>query len=133
MAVPFGGYSTGASPMHRLDPRVKLLGGGLLISSALLATDWIQLAGLAATVVVANAAAEIELRNLLRDIRNLTPFCVVTIALHAVLGSEAPSLKFTLGLHLSAPGVLTGLFFTCLLYTSPSPRDLSTSRMPSSA
>ena len=27
-------------------------------------------------------------------------------------------------------GTLTG---TCLLYTSPSPRDLSTSRMPSSA
>ena len=26
-----------------------------------------------------------------------------------------------------------GLFDTCLLYTSPSPRDLSTSRMPSSA
>ena len=27
----------------------------------------------------------------------------------------------------------SGVFFTCLLYTSPSPRDLSTSRMPSSA
>jgi len=27
----------------------------------------------------------------------------------------------------------SGLTFTCLLYTSPSPRDLSTSRMPSSA
>ena len=26
-----------------------------------------------------------------------------------------------------------GLFVACLLYTSPSPRDLSTSRMPSSA
>ena len=26
-----------------------------------------------------------------------------------------------------------GLFLGCLLYTSPSPRDLSTSRMPSSA
>ena len=26
-----------------------------------------------------------------------------------------------------------GLIVTCLLYTSPSPRDLSTSRMPSSA
>ena len=25
------------------------------------------------------------------------------------------------------------LYFNCLLYTSPSPRDLSTSRMPSSA
>ena len=27
----------------------------------------------------------------------------------------------------------SGLFESCLLYTSPSPRDLSTSRMPSSA
>ena len=28
---------------------------------------------------------------------------------------------------------VTGAMITCLLYTSPSPRDLSTSRMPSSA
>ena len=28
---------------------------------------------------------------------------------------------------------LNGMVYTCLLYTSPSPRDLSTSRMPSSA
>ena len=27
----------------------------------------------------------------------------------------------------------TTVFYNCLLYTSPSPRDLSTSRMPSSA
>ena len=33
-----------------------------------------------------------------------------------------------------APNVYgMGLFSDCLLYTSPSPRDLSTSRMPSSA
>ena len=29
--------------------------------------------------------------------------------------------------------LLSELSYTCLLYTSPSPRDLSTSRMPSSA
>ena len=29
--------------------------------------------------------------------------------------------------------LFNGQFHTCLLYTSPSPRDLSTSRMPSSA
>ena len=29
--------------------------------------------------------------------------------------------------------VVTDAFIPCLLYTSPSPRDLSTSRMPSSA
>ena len=28
---------------------------------------------------------------------------------------------------------INGVCLTCLLYTSPSPRDLSTSRMPSSA
>ena len=28
---------------------------------------------------------------------------------------------------------LVDIYYTCLLYTSPSPRDLSTSRMPSSA
>ena len=30
-------------------------------------------------------------------------------------------------------GEIIKVFQTCLLYTSPSPRDLSTSRMPSSA
>ena len=31
------------------------------------------------------------------------------------------------------PDKIAALFGNCLLYTSPSPRDLSTSRMPSSA
>ena len=35
------------------------------------------------------------------------------------------------GLFLAA--VVISIFIICLLYTSPSPRDLSTSRMPSSA
>ena len=33
----------------------------------------------------------------------------------------------------NAKGFVVDLLYTCLLYTSPSPRDLSTSRMPSSA
>ena len=33
----------------------------------------------------------------------------------------------------SAQGQLQTRSYSCLLYTSPSPRDLSTSRMPSSA
>ena len=41
--------------------------------------------------------------------------------------SENDLLKF------DSKGQLTLLHITCLLYTSPSPRDLSTSRMPSSA
>ena len=33
----------------------------------------------------------------------------------------------------STPRLMAALEIACLLYTSPSPRDLSTSRMPSSA
>ena len=36
-------------------------------------------------------------------------------------------------LNREVPGAGTATLYTCLLYTSPSPRDLSTSRMPSSA
>ena len=41
-----------------------------------------------------------------------------------------PSLQ---GRIVDANGVAIPKLYTCLLYTSPSPRDLSTSRMPSSA
>ena len=37
------------------------------------------------------------------------------------------------GLDVVADGQAWNVIITCLLYTSPSPRDLSTSRMPSSA
>ena len=47
------------------------------------------------------------------------------------------TLDYKMGLMIIIGGVagtILGIItFTCLLYTSPSPRDLSTSRMPSSA
>ena len=47
--------------------------------------------------------------------------------------SGAYSAAAVLGEELSGSETLGGLAAACLLYTSPSPRDLSTSRMPSSA
>eukprot|EP00829_Urostomides_striatus_P005294 TRINITY_DN1594_c0_g1_i4.p3 TRINITY_DN1594_c0_g1~~TRINITY_DN1594_c0_g1_i4.p3 ORF type:complete len:122 (+),score=48.16 TRINITY_DN1594_c0_g1_i4:58-423(+) len=44
-------------------------------------------------------------------------------------GNDAYRLK----LKLSPKQIINTMIFSCLLYTSPSPRDLSTSRMPSSA
>ena len=41
--------------------------------------------------------------------------------------------EFPLGDNDLKLGEIGGVPFYCLLYTSPSPRDLSTSRMPSSA
>ena len=45
-------------------------------------------------------------------------------------GGNAGSVEVTVGGHLE---IINGGSISCLLYTSPSPRDLSTSRMPSSA
>ena len=52
--------------------------------------------------------------------------------------AEQKKKESTRSLHFSlyapnAEKVQLVLYFDCLLYTSPSPRDLSTSRMPSSA
>ena len=46
------------------------------------------------------------------------------------LSTALPALLVLLRLAVTAAASLVGV---CLLYTSPSPRDLSTSRMPSSA
>ena len=49
---------------------------------------------------------------------------------------RASGITSELQLYTTAIGGLVmaaAMFFACLLYTSPSPRDLSTSRMPSSA
>ena len=52
-----------------------------------------------------------------------------------ILGGYIAYFMYLYGIH-PAWGVIVSpiiMYFVCLLYTSPSPRDLSTSRMPSSA
>ena len=51
------------------------------------------------------------------------------------IGTNQPGYKLDVKGDVNFDGDLyqNGQLFTCLLYTSPSPRDLSTSRMPSSA
>ena len=58
---------------------------------------------------------------------NLTPLAAT------VLGTQSP-LSYTVTFHTTPLDATNGTApIACLLYTSPSPRDLSTSRMPSSA
>ena len=63
------------------------------------------------------------------------PYCMSSMA-NATPEQLAPHLGETGWFQLYPPGdveIRSDLLKRCLLYTSPSPRDLSTSRMPSSA
>ena len=52
--------------------------------------------------------------------------------LRAITATLSPTLSTEFGLQARDLGLLAGGYF-CLLYTSPSPRDRTRSRMPSSA
>ena len=57
-----------------------------------------------------------------------------TLIGHNIIRFDIPVAEKVLGIKIKAKLVDTlALSWYCLLYTSPSPRDLSTSRMPSSA
>ena len=51
----------------------------------------------------------------------------------AATGGKTDGSWLASGLSIDTRSLVKGDLFVCLLYTSPSPRDLSTSRMPSSA
>ena len=59
--------------------------------------------------------------------------CREAAPLESVPIVEQTTILSDLGMYGEARDRLSALFEDCLLYTSPSPRDLSTSRMPSSA
>ena len=57
----------------------------------------------------------------------------VTFEITVSKGTYIRSIVQQLGEYVNTHAIVETLTRTCLLYTSPSPRDLSTSRMPSSA
>ena len=67
----------------------------------------------------------------------LTLIYILNFVDRGLLAVVGPELVPELGLSDTQFGLLTGfgfaLLYTCLLYTSPSPRDKRQSRMPSSA
>ena len=76
-------------------------------------------------------AIDAELRSLFFKGGNFKTILTQTVIV--AIGAMGMTLVIVSGgIDLSA-GSLVALCSVCLLYTSPSPRDLSTSRMPSSA
>ena len=65
-----------------------------------------------------------------------TSYSLLLVGLTALMGSIGYFRQGTIDIKTAVlfgiPSII-GVLLACLLYTSPSPRDLSTSRMPSSA
>ncbi|MDZ4170057.1 MAG: energy-coupling factor transporter transmembrane component T [Coriobacteriia bacterium] len=133
--VPFGQYVGGDSPVHRLEPRVKI-GVTAAFTVALFAFDtWAGL--LAATLVVVGAVAlsGVAPRLVVRGLVPVAWLLVFTVVANAVV-LEAEGALVTLGpLSIELEGLLRGLFFagrilvlvagTSLVTLTTSPVDLT--------
>ena len=71
-------------------------------------------------------------------VQGLTEFLPISSTAHLkvvpeLLGWDDPGVSVTAAIQLGSIVAVIAYFRTCLLYTSPSPRDTERSRMPSSA
>ena len=64
---------------------------------------------------------------------NALLICIIALGLFGAVMIASASMAFADQTYNNPFYFVTRQLFFCLLYTSPSPRDLSTSRMPSSA
>lgn len=109
--VPFGQYVPGTSPIHRIDPRVKL---GLVVAytAVLFGADgwW----GLVAAIAVASLAlglSGVPLALALRGLRPVAWLLLFTVAANS-LKLDSPDALVSIGrLGVDAEGFRTGCFF----------------------
>ena len=84
-------------------------------------------------VDVSTAPMDVAARETNRVLRNTYMLLGMTLAFSAVTATISMVLQLPTFMYLVFVLVGFGLLFVCLLYTSPSPRDRTRSRMPSSA
>lgn len=80
--ITLGQYIPGNSPLHRLDPRAKILLTLVLIVTLFLITDWPGYAVFAGLIAAAAAVSRIRTRYLVKGLRPLTFILLFTFGLH---------------------------------------------------
>lgn len=109
--VPFGQYVPGESPVHRLDPRVKLTLGAVFTVLVFAVHEWPRLAAPALLVLSALLVSRIPVRLALRGLRPVAVLLGFTIVVNALRLHPADALV-TLGpIGVDGTGLSTGLFF----------------------
>lgn len=112
LRVSIGQYYSVDSPVHRLDPRVKLVTTLVYMASCLAVTGPAPLALAAAAVLAATATARVPLGRLLGRARPLAVFLALT-ALINLLSIRTGSVVWVCGpLAIHTGGVETALLYT---------------------
>lgn len=110
--IPFGRFVAGTTHLHLLDPRVKLFGAVVLISTALVVKSWMELGIVAIIAIIATFSARVPLRCLIRDLWTLRFLYLVTIIMHCFLWEGDVLVDLPAGLKITARGIERGLFFS---------------------
>ncbi|MDO5042525.1 MAG: energy-coupling factor transporter transmembrane protein EcfT [Slackia sp.] len=112
----FGSYYPGESPLHRLDPRTKLLAGIALIAAALIAHDFSGLAVVAAFVLVFYVCARIPFGAALRSIAPLLAIVVLASMFNLFLVQGGAVLFEWWIVRISEAGVYSCAFIASRLF-----------------
>lgn len=116
MTVPvFGAYVPASSPVHRLDPRSKLLAAAILIAVALVVRSWYGLGLLALATAAAAALGRLPPGYLLRGLRPVLVFAAFTFAFQVVFTTGGAELARLGPVRVTADGVAEGLRMTLRL------------------
>ena len=123
-------YNRGFVGISTIDPRFDLQIGGSADTSLAGFTTGVGISSIGNVLItgITTSGTFVGIGSELQDLNasRITYGTIGTERLPIIPNDRLPSdLTFT--------GVITATSFTCLLYTSPSPRDMRRSRMPSSA
>ena len=108
---PFGQFLSSDTFLHRVDPRIKLIGMIVLMTAAVITNRWIGLGILMVVAMSANYVARVPLREIVRNWWVLRYFFVITLLLHSIFGIGDSLLQLPFGLAITEDGVVRGIFF----------------------
>lgn len=110
--ISIGRYYSADSPIHRLDPRLKLIAAVVYMVSCLFVTNIPSLALAAALVVAATALARVPLGRVLVQIRPVTYFLVITSLFNLFFVHTGEALATVGPVAFTTGGVSSAVFYT---------------------
>ncbi len=110
--VPFGQYVPGDSPVHRLEPRVKIAVTVAFSVGLFLVNTWAGLGLCAAAVLIVVAISSVPLKLLARGLAPIAFILAFTVLINGIVRASATDVLVAFGpLGISGPGLMRGLYF----------------------